>query len=392
MRLLVICGALAAGEYAASFASPFVPCWPLAAVAAVLVALFGYGVGFRGWNLISAFLLGVALFFCASTDLEQRYKEMPWLRGRERMTRRADGRDWHVVRNIRCDLSRRVGLGLEADSETANLSRAILLGERRLLSQEKRQTFIDSGTIHIFAISGLHVMAVAEVFSFLFCCLAVPRRLTGLFSVPLLWGYVRLIGFTPSAVRAATMASFLCLAQVFWRKPNGLRSWALTFLIVHVCNPLMIVNVGNVLSFVVMLALVLMSGERERDSFFRKTVVVTVVAWAVGVPITAHVFGRVTPGGILANLVLIATAKLTVVTGALGIVASYVSEGLAAHVNNLCALGIRSLEFVAEIVSRLPFASFDTGSWPLTVCALWYVGLATVAFCIARIERRWRRL
>lgn len=392
MRLLFICGALAAGEYAASFVSPFYSCWPLAAVAAALVSLFGYGVGFRGWTLLSVFLLGVALFFRDSAGLEQRYREKPWLRGRERISTRADWANGPVVRRIRCDLSRRVGLGLQADCETANLSRAILLGERRSLSREKKQTFIDSGAIHIFAISGLHVMAVAGVFSFFFCCLAVPRRLTGLFAVPLLWGYVRLIGFTPSAVRAATMSSFLCLAPLFWRKPNGLRSWALTFLIVHVWNPQMIVNVGNAMSFAVMLALVLMGRECERGAIFRKTLVVTVVAWAAGVPIAAHVFGRVTPGGIIANLVLIATAKITVVTGALGIAVSYISETMAVHFNNLCALGVRSLEFVAEIVSQLPFANFDTGRWSISTCVIWYVAMVTLAYCVVRVERRSERL
>ena len=46
MRLWAICGALAAGEYAASFAPEFAPMWPVPAIGATLVERFGLcGIG-----------------------------------------------------------------------------------------------------------------------------------------------------------------------------------------------------------------------------------------------------------------------------------------------------------------------------------------------------------
>jgi hypothetical protein len=110
------------------------------------------------------------------------------------------------------------------------------------------------------------------------------------------------------------------------------------------------------------------------------------------VPISAHVFGRVTPGGIVANLVLIATAKATVLTGALGVGASYLSETVAVHVNNLTALGIKAMVLVAEVVSRLPGANFETTSWSVLTCAEWYAALALVAFLTSKAAERRRAL
>ena len=69
MRTLFFCGALAAGEYLASFAPDWAGAWPFFAGCALLVSLFGYGLAVRGWWVASAFLLGAALFLAADQSL-----------------------------------------------------------------------------------------------------------------------------------------------------------------------------------------------------------------------------------------------------------------------------------------------------------------------------------
>ena len=392
MRLWVICGLLAAGEYLASFAPEFSGAWPFVAGCAALVALFGYGLGARWWGYLFVPLLGIAIFLCASQAEAQRFRESPWLRGKEWRYRQQLGEQVGLTKAVKDDLSRRVGIGLEGDWETSSLARAILLGERRSLPYRTKKLFVESGTMHVFAISGLHVMAIAEILK---CCMSlflIPLRFAGLASLPFLWGYVALIGFAPSAVRAAMMASLMNAAPVFWRRESGFRAWELTFLLVHLVDPRMITNVGNILSFAVMLAIVVAGDFAKSMPRWRRTLLVTVAAWAMGVPVSAHIFGRVTPGGMVANLVLIATAKLTVVSGALGVMASYASEALAAHVNNFSALGIQAMVFVASVVSRLPGANFETGSWPLLTCVEWYAALALVGFLLWKSAERRRML
>lgn len=382
MRLLSFCGMLAAGEFLASFVSSYAEVWPAVALVLLAVTLFGYGLAIRGWMPLACFLLGGMLFLLASTGEERRYRDCPWMRGRERRVRQQSGESG-VRRMLKRDLSRRIAIGLDGKDEAVCLGRAILLGERNRLPYRTKRIFIESGTMHVFAISGLHVMAIARVLMVALSLLLVPSRLAGVFACPLLWAYVYLIGWSPSAVRAAIMMTLQGMAPLAWRCPNGLRSWALTFLLVHVCDPRLIVNVGNALSFLVMLAIVL-AGEAGRDlPKWRHGLLVTFAAWAVGVPISAHVFGRVTPGGLVANLVLIGVAKLTVYMGALGLLASYVFEPLASYFNNLSALAIRAMISVAEMVSCLPGANVETGSWTLLACASWYAALVVLAVWFA---------
>ena len=392
MRLWAICGALAAGEYAASFAPEFAPMWPVPAIGAAFVALFGFGLGAKGWGYVFAALFGVATFLFASQGVAQRYLESPWMRGRDWRYRQRQVEQVGVAKTVKDDLSRRVGIGLDEDRETVSLSRAILLGERRRLPRRTKRLFVESGTMHVFAISGLHVMAIAKVLTVGLGLFLIPIRFAGLLSIPLLWGYVMVIGGAPSAVRAAMMATIMETAPVFWRRANGLRAWELTFLIVHVCDPLLISNVGNVLSFAVMLAIVVVGDFAKSMPGWRKALLVTLAAWAAGVPISAHIFGRVTPGGMVANLVLIATAKATVVAGALGVGVSYLSEALAAHVNNFSALGIKAMVLVAEAVSRLPGANFETVPWSVLTCVEWYAVLALIGFLMSKAAARRRTL
>ena len=385
MNLLSICGALAAGEFLAALASTWADAWPVAALLAAPVALFGYGLRARAWPVPFFFFLGIALFLLAAAEDEQFYRERPWMRGQRRRTAQAG--PGPLASEIRRDFSRRIAFGIEGDRETVSLSRAILLGERRRLSPETKRLFVESGTMHVFAISGLHVMAISSVLTCLLALVLVPRRFAGLVAAPLLWGYVLLIGAPPSAIRAVTMATFSCLAPVFWRKPDGLRAWALTFLTVHLVRPRLVADVGNALSFAVMLAIVLAGRWTQDRPKWQQAATSTVAAWAIGVPIAAYVFGRVTPGGMLANLVLLGAAKLTVVTGAIGLFCTYLSEAVSAHFANLSALAIRAMVFVADAVARLPGANFETGRWTFGACATWYAGLVVFVWAVRRLAK-----
>lgn len=388
MAILSYCLALAAGEFLASFVPGAAEAWPVPAAAALFALLFGYGLAVRGWPLAFVFLLGAALFLRASVGPERYYRERPWMRGARAAERRQRVREPSLLSGVREECLGRVALGLEHDRETVALNRAILLGERSRLPRRLKRVFVGSGSLHLFAISGLHVLAVARVLSFLLALLLVPRRLSGAASVPALWGYVLLIGASPSAVRAASMATIGALAPVFYRRPSGVRAWALTFLAVHLLRPLQLVEVGSALSFAVMLALVLFAEHGPRWRGWRALAGVTLVAWAAGVPIAAHAFGGFAPGGLIANLALVTAAEWAVMTGFAGLLASFLSETLAVHLNNLSALLTRLMVGVADAVSRLPGAFLPVAPWSFSQCAEWYVAIALAVWLLRRIRSR----
>ena len=316
-----------------------------------------------------------------------------WVKGRGTYARRI-GRGAFASRlaALRADLSRRMGVGLD-DPDEADLARAILLGERTRLTGDERNAFVAAGTIHVFAISGLHVMLVAEALALALALVGCPLRGRGVVLVPVLWLYVALTGGSPSAVRAAAMASLKFLAPLFWRRADGLVAWSLTFLVVYARDPLMFFDVGCALSFAVMLGLVFWG--RFAHEFVPNRVasalVMTFAAWAVGTPIAAHAFGRFTPGGLLANLALLPAAGVGVKASIAGVLASFVSDRLAAYANNFAALVTRTMSGLSRLVAALPGANVSVEPWPLAACVGWYVALALLLWLLRSVLTRRRR-
>ncbi|MBQ2346630.1 MAG: ComEC/Rec2 family competence protein [Kiritimatiellae bacterium] len=325
-------------------------------------------------------------------------RRMLWVKGRGTYARRVPSRRGAfaaLVASVRAELSRRMCLGLDRESEAAALNRAILLGERSRIPKEERDAFAAAGTIHVFAISGLHVVLVAETLALVLALLGVPGRATGLLLAPALWMYVAVTGFSPSAVRAAAMYTMSGLAPVFWRRPDGLVAWSVTFLAVYALDPMKLYDVGCALSFAVMLGIVFWG--RFTADFVKSralaAVVMSLAAWAVGTPIAAHAFGRVTPGGIMANLALIPAAGASVKAALAGVFASFLSERLAAHVNNLAALVTKAMAGLSRAVASVPGANVEVEPWSVAACVAWYAALALLLFLLrSRLSRRRRTI
>ena len=282
------------------------------------------------------------------------------------------------------ELARRAGAGLDWTRELAALNRAILLGRRAELSEERRQVFTDAGTIHLFAISGLHVMVVAWILRAILQRLEFAQELQGLVCVPLMIAYVILTGARPSAVRAAFMASIWLMGPVFGRQPNVLVAWSVTVIVVYGLSPELLFDLGCGLSFMVMFGIVLwckwvhqfaapswlLKNRRIRN--YVGGLGVSLAAWIAGTPIAAYAFGRFTPGALLANAVVVVCAGFMVKIGASALAVSLLCLPLAAILNNVAAAFTWMMSFVSTCVASLPFSTFEVEPWGLGKSLVWY--------------------
>lgn len=345
-------------------------------------------------------------------DKANRYgRRMLWVPEAKRAFCAKDvGRDdvcagWNAIRE---DLAWRSAVGLSWCPDIAALNRAILLGLRSGLPKDRKRAFVDAGTIHVFAISGLHVMVVAWLLNTGISFLGLSQRTRGVVCLPLVWAYVVLTGARPSAVRAATMASFYLVAPVFGRRPDSLAAWAVTAMGVYGLSPERLFDLGCTFSFVVMFGIVLWChwarhfrpwfGEENAWRRWVGNFGVSLAAWVAGVPIAAHAFGRFTPGGLLANIVVLVCAQKMVKVGVGGLLTSFVCLPLAALLNNVAAVLTCGMSWVSEWVAVLPFSSFTVEPWPVSVCGLWYAGWGMALCCLGvvlprreRVSRNWWR-
>lgn len=319
-----------------------------------------------------------------------------WIRGKNASLSRIDGAGLRfylarALETLRKDAARRLGHGLTTNGHPHKLLCAMLLGERNLLTAKDKKTFVDAGAMHVFAISGLHVMVLARIFVFLGAMTMLPLRFAGVMAIPLAWLYVAMVGTPPSAVRAAAMASICLIAPMFWRRPNAIVAWAMAFISSHLVNPAQIVDAGSGLSFVIMLALVIMlrlGGEGIKRPVIG-TIVFSCAAWAAALPISIRVFGRIALGGLISGPLVVPAAMFATVCGALGIMASFISESLAAYPNACAGVIMRLMFALCSLVAKIPCANIELAKWSIGECLAWYAAFAAFLWlCLSVSSRR----
>ncbi|WP_438480045.1 ComEC/Rec2 family competence protein [Oleiharenicola lentus] len=232
--------------------------------------------------------------------------------------------------------------GIEAHPQTRSLYLAILLGEKAVLSPEQENAFMRSGTFHIFSISGLHVGVISLALHGLLQFLRVPRRIAVALNLTLLWLYVQITGGSSPAERSFLMIAFLLAAQVFRLPGKGLAALVAAALTTLLLDPLQLFNTGFQMSYTVVIALVVMGvplaekwlEQWQPFSFLPKqnwnwrqrgvewfgryllpTIAASWVAFLASAPAGIGYFKMLSPGSLVANLVIIPLSSLAMIAG-----------------------------------------------------------------------------
>jgi ComEC/Rec2-related protein len=328
----------------------------------------------------------------------------------------ADLGAWLVrISKARRQAARRVTIGIEDWGVVAALNQAMMLGCRNEIPRDMRRVFANSGTIHVFAISGLHIALVAALLIVLVSAVGVPRPYWVLGVAPLLIFYTFASGAQPSAVRACLMAIIYFAAPLFGRKPNGIAALSATALLVYAFAPYLVYNIGCTLSFAVMGGLVVFCQPfcdigravsrvgllEQRARLYKQagnpvaeqqvslaiaavngvigSIAVSLAAWLASLPLTAYYFARFTPGGLFANLVIAPCAFLVMVGGCLGLAASWVSDWAASCFNHAAGFFTMIMIKTAEITAGCAWANFRIARWHPWMVWTWFLVLAACA-------------
>jgi competence protein ComEC len=213
---------------------------------------------------------------------------------------------------------------------------ALATGQRQGISPSTMDRFRSTATIHLLAISGLHVGMVASagaffgwVFSRVLCSGAMaPWSVLGpaLGGLGAAIGYGSLVCWPVSTQRAAWMVGFIALCSLANRRVAPWQTLGIAALAVVLFEPSMVISLGFVLSFSAVAALI---GWMQPATGWLNHTHPTLLKWAVRslaatiiasfgtLPISALVFQQLSPVAPLANLVAIPLFAALAVPGAL---------------------------------------------------------------------------
>jgi competence protein ComEC len=154
--------------------------------------------------------------------------------------------------------------GLPAMDEPLKLQWAMVLGWKTALTGEVSAPFMRSGTMHIFAISGLHIALISGILVALFRLVNLPRSLCGAAVIPLIWFYTAATEWQASAIRSTVMMTVVIAGWSLRRPSDLVNSLAGAAFIILLWDPAQLFQAGFQLSFGAVLSLAILMPVFER--------------------------------------------------------------------------------------------------------------------------------
>jgi ComEC/Rec2-related protein len=139
--------------------------------------------------------------------------------------------------------------GLPPQSDEAKVILAMVMGKQPIDGDSLVEPFRQTGTLHLFSVSGQHVNLVAVILWFALRWLRVPRRYAVFFLIPAIFSYAVVTGASAPAMRAAWMASLFLAAFVFQRKSDLMQALSLVVIAALLMDPNMLFLPGVQLSY-----------------------------------------------------------------------------------------------------------------------------------------------
>jgi len=278
----------------------------------------------------------------------------------------ADGRAFDYMRRSLIDRLEQLHL------TESGVVPAIVIGETSALTQETRDAFIRSGTMHLLSISGLHVAIVAGLFLALLRLIGIGVRPASYAAIVVAGAYTVLVGAGPPVVRSALMFGLFCLGMVIDRRTYALSIVSTAVFVMLLVKPLDIYDMGFQLSLVGVLGIIYLGSPlglawaaRARElkvplrGILARLAEVTGYSIGAGIavaPLTLYHFNIVSFISPLSNLVHIPITWAMLVSGMLAAGTSYVCMPIA-HFFALSASGTEfALIETARIFARTPAA------------------------------------
>ena len=323
---------------------------------------------------------------------------------------RSRGPNW--VSHLRASLNDQIWRYLAP--QQASLTSAILLGNREQIDAQRREQFLQTGTIHLLAISGLHIGILAGLVYLLLKFGVLSRRNCLLLTIIFVVLYAWLVEFRPPVVRASIFIVLFCLARLLGRVGQAFHILALSAFVVLLINPMDLFAIGPQLSFLAVAAINF--GKRwifptntdplnqvilatrpfyvksavDLARAFRAAFVISVLIWFISAPLVAYHFHVLAPIGLIVNPILMFPISLALYSGMAMFIFADIIPSLARLAAASGTISLAALESVVVAASQYSGGHFWTPGPPLWSVVIAYIGWIVLGiYPRTRVSTRW---
>ncbi len=239
----------------------------------------------------------------------------------------------------------------------------MMIGETKDISEDVLENFKTTGITHLIAVSGSNVVYVVVLVQFLFKKF-FGKRATYFISIFFLILFMLISGASASVCRATLMIILSICADIFFLKSDTFSNILTSAFVLILLNPLVIYDVGFILSFGGTLGIVLLSKDFtrlfKRLGKLSETLSVTCSAQLILAPIMMYYFNTFSILSIVTNIIVVPISGSITILGFVVFIISKISFSIAKLIaNSLYVLATFTI-WVADMFSKIPFSLIRT--------------------------------
>lgn len=279
----------------------------------------------------------------------------------------------------------------------AGLGMAYLVGQKNTVPEDITDQFRTIGLVHAIVASGFHLTVLVMIIRRI-----AERRskyLTMLGAGSVIVSFIAITGLSPSMTRAGLIAGLSLLAWYYGRVIHPLVLLSFGAAVTVMWNPTYLWgDVGWYLSFIAFAGVIILApllhayfwNMNKRPSILLATVVTTIAAQIVTLPLTIFVFGYYSIYAVLANILVVPLVPvamlLTFIAGMVGLVA----PGIAGVAGWPAYMLMNYMLQVSERVANLPNAKTELiiNVWVVLVAYVVIIGIALILWRVTKYNFR----
>ena len=267
-------------------------------------------------------------------------------------------------------------------SEVRAIVLALVLGLQDALDPMLRDAYAGVGTMHVLAVSGLHVgilYGLLRVLLSLLSNIRYARWFSPAISLAALWLYAFVTGLSPSVLRATTMFTLVVIAKIIGRKSSMYNTLASSAFLLLLQDPLLLFSVGFQLSYLAVLGIVYLQPRiyhwlSLKNFWLDKLWLLSSVSLAAQmatIPLSIYYFHQFPTYFLIANWVVVPAASLILCLG-VGVLMTSFWAGLSACMAWLLEQVVGTMDQFIFTVWRLPLSVIYPIYWDMPAVLLVY--------------------
>jgi competence protein ComEC len=299
-----------------------------------------------------------------------------------------DRRGGSTVRNTLVDLKESMVelVDKSLHEPYSSLLAGILFGKKRRLETKFEENLRVGGISHVITASGYNItILILMINKMLFF---LPKRFKVISCLALIWCFAMFMGLGNSIIRACIMNTLSLIAVLFGRDNKIHISLPFTAAIFVFLDPLIVLNVGFLLSISAILGLVYISPilkfTKEKITknfkFFEDYVFPTLSCTIGTLPVAIFTFKTFSIWSVLVNTLVLPVIEGTMLWGALSLLFSKIHTPLSNLFFTVVNLQLKYLEAVVNKVGSLGF-----GSWEVSENISVIIAISSLLFILSTV-------